>query len=260
LGTQQDKSAEIATGRNVPDIGWLERNTALDRINRKRLEKAGMLPARGLKIPDAGCGPGNFGLVLAREGGEVLGVDIASEAVVIANDRAIREKLGFSAQVADIEKLPYPDNTFDVCFCGWVIHHFPDIRTPISELRRVLKTGGKLTLLEPNESSPAVRMSRLAENMPVLRGMVLKAGWDTPNRATHHRGEYLEAMRSAGFTRIRFSTCTFGEDEHPRVEGNVLRTWSLIGLFRMRAMLFASTAIPPFSRFAGTELIISGMK
>ncbi len=257
---RQDKSAEIATGRYVPDLRWLERNAALDQINKKRLQLVGVLPVRGLRVLDAGCGPGNFGLLMAREGADVYSVDIATEAVAITSARAHRDGLALSPAVADVERLPFPDNAFDVCFCGWVLHHFPDLSASVAELRRVLKPGGKLALIEPNESSPVMRISRFAENLPVLRNMVLKAGWDTPNRTVHRHDAYLQALEKACLKDIRFSTYTSANVEHPSVTGGPLKRWVLIALFGLRALFFAVTARISHSRLAGVELMLTSTK
>jgi ubiquinone/menaquinone biosynthesis C-methylase UbiE len=210
----QDKRAEIDTGEGTPEMEWLEGYQSLINANRKRLGLLGILPCKGLKVLDAGCGPGNFGLIMAKEGASVTGVDISPEAIEVAQKRATMEGVDFTPQVGDIEKLPFADDTFDICFSGWTLHHFPDLTVPIAELKRVLKLGGRLTFVEPNESSPAMKLSRFFEDLPIIRKWILKAGWDTPNRTVHRHYHYLDALKRVGFTDIKIHSRFFGAMKH----------------------------------------------
>jgi SAM-dependent methyltransferase len=202
----QDKEAEIAVGSGTPEDEWLE-DTRGYRVRRRHLELLQLIPLQGQLILDAGCGPGTYGIMLAGDGNQVIGVEISPESTAVAKERATKKGVRFSPMVGDLERLPFKDNSFDTCFCGWALHHFPDISAAVAELARVLKPGGRIALAEPNESNLAVRFSRFIEDLPLLRGWVLRAGWDTPNRTIHRHNDYIKALDRQGFTDVEVSSC-----------------------------------------------------
>lgn len=91
------------------------------------------------RLVDVGCGLGEIGERVQRElGAHVCAVDVSSRMVELARAR------GLDAQVADAERLPFPDDDFDTAFAGWVLYHVPDVDRAIAECARVLKPGGAL--------------------------------------------------------------------------------------------------------------------
>src|SRR5262249_36617629 len=62
---------------------------------------------------------------------------------------------------ADLTRLPYADQSFDVIVCGWVLEHLPDPRPGLRELARVLQPGGKLLLLATEDKLTGAMCSRL---------------------------------------------------------------------------------------------------
>jgi SAM-dependent methyltransferase len=51
---------------------------------------------------------------------------------------------GIDASVGDVQKLSFPDASFDTAVAAWMLYHVPDINRGIAELARVLSSGGKL--------------------------------------------------------------------------------------------------------------------
>jgi ubiquinone/menaquinone biosynthesis C-methylase UbiE len=133
---------------------------------------------RSLEI---GCGTGFFSLNLKLAGvlDEVHVTDL-SPGMVEQAERNGRE-LGFDVEgrVADAERLPYDDQTFDVVIGHAVIHHIPDVEAAFREMLRVLKPGGRFVICgEPTRYGDFVarRLSRAtwwlttrAAKLPVLR-------------------------------------------------------------------------------------------
>src|SRR5262245_21716768 len=68
----------------------------------------------GARFLDVACGSGQLGLVAARRGARVTGVDIASNLIAAARGRATAEGLQASFDEGDAEELPYADASFDV--------------------------------------------------------------------------------------------------------------------------------------------------
>ena len=251
-------------GSGTPKDEWLE-DTRGYRVRRQHLELLQLIPSQGRLILDAGCGPGTYGIMLAQDGNEVIGVEISPQATEVAKERASQKGAAFSPVVSDLERLPFRDNNFDICFCGWILHHFPDMDTAVSEFSRVLKSGGKIALAEPNESNIAVRFSRFVEGLPLLRGWVLRAGWDTPNRTIHRYSDYIKVLERHGLTDIEVSSCFPGGLPPLPARPQKWRLSSL-GLLlihilvRLRRLLFiiADKVLPrPLN---GADLLITGTK
>lgn len=95
----------------------------------------------GPRVLDAGCGPGNCTVLLARAGLDVTGVDFSSNAI----ERA-RERLGNRAnlEVGNLLKLRFKNEEFDTVVNMHVLSHFSweKARQAFAELSRVLKPGG----------------------------------------------------------------------------------------------------------------------
>jgi ubiquinone/menaquinone biosynthesis C-methylase UbiE len=99
---------------------------------------------RGRRVLDAGCGSGPLTEALRAKGALVTGFDSSTAMLELA-----RERLGSDVdlQVADLSQpLPYADGAFDDVVCSLVLHYLKDWTAPLSELRRVLKPGGRLLL------------------------------------------------------------------------------------------------------------------
>ena len=261
---EQDKEAEISVGSGTPEEEWLEDPRSY-LVKRTHLELLQLIPSQGQLILDAGCGPGTYGIMLAQEGNEVIGIEISPEATRVASERANEKKVNFLPVVGDLERLPYKDNSFDTCFCGWVLHHFPDTGTAVAELSRVLKPGGKIALAEPNESNVAMRFSRFVEDLPLLRRWTLSAGWDTPNRTIYRHKHYIQTLERQGFIDIKFTSC-FPGGLPPLPIKSERRSLNSVGLllihilFRLRHLLFI-IAVKMLPRpLNGADLLVVGAK
>ncbi len=102
------------------------------------------LPA-GSKIIEGGCGAGDKVYSLKKAGYDVYGIDFAEKTV-----KFLKANTDLKIDLADIRKLPFPDNTFDGYWSMGVIEHFIDgVDAPIAEISRVVKPGGYLFLTVP---------------------------------------------------------------------------------------------------------------
>lgn len=96
----------------------------------------------GRRILDAGCGAGPLFAELRARGAEVTGLDASAGMVELA-----RRRLGPDAdlRVGDLaDPLPFPDDAFDDVVASLVLHYLRDWGPTLAELRRVLRTGGRL--------------------------------------------------------------------------------------------------------------------
>jgi 2-polyprenyl-3-methyl-5-hydroxy-6-metoxy-1,4-benzoquinol methylase len=101
----------------------------------------------GARVLDVGCGEGRFAAVLARAKVEVVGIDVAAEPLRRARLRHPELDL---RQVQGEGAWPLADASFDAVWAGEVIEHVADTAGWLSELRRVLRSGGELLLSTPD--------------------------------------------------------------------------------------------------------------
>lgn len=98
---------------------------------------------RGKKVLEVGVGAGTDFLQWVRAGADAYGIDLTPEAV-----ENVRQRLTLygvhakEVRVADAEKLPYTDDSFECVYSWGVIHHSPDTHKCLQEIIRVTKPGG----------------------------------------------------------------------------------------------------------------------
>lgn len=108
----------------------------------------------GMKLLDCGCGPGSITLGLAEvvSPGEVIGIDIADNQVERAKELAKHSGISnVTFQTASVYELPFPDNSFDALFANAVLEHLADPLKAISEMKRVLKSGGTIGIRDTDQ-------------------------------------------------------------------------------------------------------------
>jgi len=91
----------------------------------------------GERILDLGCGDGQLTKRIADAGSSVVGIDASPEMVAAARARGIKADKG------PAEKLPYPDRTFEAVFSNAVLHWVRGQDEMLSQIRRVLRPGGR---------------------------------------------------------------------------------------------------------------------
>lgn len=113
----------------------------------------------GQRVLDLGCGEGAFTAALAAAGARPVGVDVVEEPLRRA--RAAHPDLPFLLAPLD-GPLPLDDGAFDVVWAGEVIEHVADVAGWLSEVRRMLPSGGRLLLTTPDH--PPELLRRLADD------------------------------------------------------------------------------------------------
>jgi demethylmenaquinone methyltransferase/2-methoxy-6-polyprenyl-1,4-benzoquinol methylase len=98
----------------------------------------------GDTVLDACCGTGDLAIADARAGGQVTGLDF-SEAML---DRARRKAPELEWIAGDLLALPFEDASFDAVTVGFGVRNVDDLERALGELRRVLRPGGRLGILE----------------------------------------------------------------------------------------------------------------
>jgi len=152
---------------------------------------------------EVGAGTGFFALNLKQAGvlDQVHVTDLSPGMVEAARRNA--ERLGFTIEgrVADAERLPYDDATFDLVVGHAVIHHIPDVELAFREMLRVLRPGGRFVIAgEPTRVGNwyARRLGRLtwAATTRVTHLEPLRDKWSRP------REELDESSRAAALEAV----------------------------------------------------------
>jgi SAM-dependent methyltransferase len=96
----------------------------------------------GRDVLEVGYGMGTDHLRLARRGGRMFGIDLTPRNLEETRRRLRLYGLQSRLTIGDAENLPYGDGTLDFVYSFGVIHHTPDTGRAVSEIHRVLRTGG----------------------------------------------------------------------------------------------------------------------
>jgi ubiquinone/menaquinone biosynthesis C-methylase UbiE len=123
-------------------------NTFWERYGRRTVERLGL--TAGQRVLDVCCGSGASAIPAAKivgPGGSVTGVDLAQNLLELARSKAQQQGLeNINFQSGDMTRLPFEDDSFDVVVCVFGIFFVPDMESALRELKRVLRTGGKLAI------------------------------------------------------------------------------------------------------------------
>ena len=122
-------------------------------------EYAQKLKSRGLqkgRVIDVGCGAGGTAIVLAKmfPDCEVVGIDLSEPLLKIAEGSNQAAQLGerVKFEKADVQQIPYPDNSFDVAINLNMVHLVEDPISMLNEMERILKPGGFLFIADLKRS------------------------------------------------------------------------------------------------------------
>jgi demethylmenaquinone methyltransferase / 2-methoxy-6-polyprenyl-1,4-benzoquinol methylase len=98
----------------------------------------------GDRTLDACCGTGDLAIEARRHGADVVGLDFAPAML----ERARRKEPQLELVEGDLLSLPFEDDSFDSATVGFGVRNVADLEAGVRELRRVLRDGGRLGILE----------------------------------------------------------------------------------------------------------------
>jgi demethylmenaquinone methyltransferase/2-methoxy-6-polyprenyl-1,4-benzoquinol methylase len=169
------------------------------------------------RLLDVASGTGDLALEIQDQcpDCEVIATDFCAEMLAHASSRGLAKTL-----VADALRLPFPDGSFDVVTVAFGLRNMADYPAALREMRRVLKPGGRLVILDFSLPSGILRAPYRLYLHHVLPRM---AGWLTGQRdAYEYLGGSIEAFPSGtGMTRL-LESCGFGQTDASPLTGGVV--------------------------------------
>ena len=209
----------VKTGRLAPDAV----RTMFDRIapvydvmnramtagldRRWRTETARAVVSPGDRVLDACCGTGDLAIAAQRAGGRVTGVDFSEPML----ERA-RAKSGEVEWIqGDALALPFADGSFDAATVGFGVRNLEDLEAGLRELRRVLRPGGRVGILEITRPRGPLRpfYKLWFDGLVPLAGKLLPGGSAytyLPASVRRFPGarELAELMQTVGFEQVDY--------------------------------------------------------
>ncbi len=170
-------------------------------------EASGAAP--GQAVLDAACGTGLPALALAHRvlpGGRLVATDVSPGMVATTRRNAVTAGLGnLEAKEASLDRLEFSDATFDAATCKDGLMYAADMVKGATELRRVLKRGGRLALTAWDEPRACPFFTTLFQTM----GRVLGGPPPDPKAPGPFRlsapGALEQVLRDAGFAEVALS-------------------------------------------------------
>ena len=158
----------------------------------------GRLPVLpGVRVLDVACGTGNSAIPLARRGAIVTGVDIASNLVQQARERAAAEGLVITFDEGDAEQLPYPDASFDMVVTMFGAMFAPRPELVAAEFARVLRPGGVLAMANWTPAGFAGQMFKVtARHVPPPPGIAPPVLWGDDAVIRQRLGAHFEKIET----------------------------------------------------------------
>lgn len=189
-----------------------------------RSTAVGMLRGRAPeKILDVATGTGDLAIMLARKinGASITGIDLSTKMLAVGREKVRKANLGQRIEFipADCLALPFADASFDCITVAYGVRNFADLEAGYREMRRVLKPGGMLCVIELSTPvNPVIKpLYRFYTRtiIPAVGRIVSKdarAYSYLPESiaAVAQRDDMCRLMSRAGFADTRYRALTFG--------------------------------------------------
>lgn len=189
----------------------------------RRKAIAQLAPYHPQQILDIATGTGDFAILSARmlRPRQLIGADISEGMMNIGREKVEREGLQhiISFQREDCMKLSFADSSFDAVTAAFGIRNFKDLNQGLSEMCRVLKKGGVLSIVELTTPvvSPMKQLFNIYSHtlLPLYGKMISKDSsayrYLTATIEAFPQGEkMMQVLRHAGFEEVSFRRLTFG--------------------------------------------------
>lgn len=181
--------------------------------------QAGVRP--GFKVLDIAGGTGDLAKAFTRQAGasgEVWLTDINESMLRVGRDRLLNKGMIAPTMLCDAEKLPFPDNYFDRVTVAFGLRNMTHKDVALAEMRRVLKPGGKLLVLEFSKVWEPLKKPYDLYSFKVLPWMGQRIAGDAESYRylaesirMHPDQETLKSMmETAGLQKVQYFNLTAG--------------------------------------------------
>ena len=166
---------------------------------------------RGHRVLDCATGTGDLAMRFQQAGAEVVGIDFTPQMIELAKAKAPLIRF----DVADVMSLPFSNDSFDIASIAFGIRNVADPRKGIAEMARVVRSGGKVIVLEFGPPRGWFRIYH-KHVLPRLGGAVTgdRAAYEYLESSTVKfpgGNDFVKLMReSARFDSIKVEPLTFG--------------------------------------------------
>jgi demethylmenaquinone methyltransferase/2-methoxy-6-polyprenyl-1,4-benzoquinol methylase len=143
-GTLPSEGVRSMFDRIAPVYDAMNRLMTAGLDQRWRREAAEAVVRPGDKVLDSCCGTGDLAIAAAEAGGKVTGLDFSNPML----ERARRKAPELEWVEGDALALPFADGSFDAAMVGFGVRNLSELDRGLCELRRVLRPGGRLAILE----------------------------------------------------------------------------------------------------------------
>jgi len=196
----------------------------IDKIWRRRAVKKITGGGNALNILDIASGTGDFAIAIAQKAGagsRITGIDISEGMLAIGREKiagcGLRDII--SLETGDSENIPYAEGTFDRVSVAFGVRNFEHVDKGLSEMFRVLRPKGTVTILELSEPQNSLlkRLYRLYSMnvLPMIGGKFSgnRGAYEyLPASVSKFPGpeKFMEMIREAGFENVRHKAFTLG--------------------------------------------------
>jgi ubiquinone/menaquinone biosynthesis C-methylase UbiE len=168
------QAADYDKSRFRDDVG-----RHLDCMHKKILRN--LIDSSSKRLLEAGVGTGRFATWLAKNGFDVVGVDISREMLKKAKEKKTRLNVDVDLIRADVHFLPFREGLFDGCICVNVMDHIPDIDGFLRQVKCVVKSEGYFVFNFSNVQSLYLPIALMVNSRgrAMFRGDKIQSAWFT---------------------------------------------------------------------------------
>ena len=192
-------------------------------IDKRWRRRAIRMLAPAEQVLDVAIGTADLTIEILRQGKaqHVTGIDLSHGMMAIGEQKVA--KRGYAPQVrfdyGSAQQMPYADASFDTVTCAYGVRNFANMDEGLSEMYRVLRTGGELMVLEFSyPTNPVIRWGYdlyFTHILPFIGNLFSrdKGAYSYLNRSVKNfpYGEaFCQHLRKAGFSQIKATPLTFG--------------------------------------------------
>lgn len=152
---------------------------------------------------------------------QITGIDISESMLQVGKEKIVKQGLQntIELQLGNCEKLNFADNTFDAVTVAYGVRNFQNLEQGLSEILRVLKVGGKLSILEA--SKPTNKIVQYFYNLYMVKIMPKFGGIVSGNKEAYlylnnsvqafpEGNAFLNILNEVGFTKTYLQKLSLG--------------------------------------------------